>query len=63
MRVIKYDRKEKVLYTQYNTLTVWKYQGVSIRDYNLIITSKTPEKTLRKILTKLYVVGVNKEVK
>jgi hypothetical protein len=63
MKIINYNRKEKTLYVQYNTLTVWKYQGISIRNYNLIVTSKIPEKTLRKILTKLHLVGINKKAK
>jgi Na+/H+-dicarboxylate symporter len=63
MKIIKYDRQNEALYIRYNTIAVWRYLPVSIKDYNLIITSSSPEKTLRKTLKKLHIVGVNKEVK
>ena len=63
MKIINYNKKKKVLSVKYNTKTIWDYQDVSEDMYNTILNSDSSERELRILLSELFIVGVNKEVK
>lgn len=60
MRIIGYDKKKKILRIQYNTKTIWEYSDIQEEDYKHIIESDIPEKELKKLLCRFFIVGVYK---
>lgn len=63
MKIINYDKGKKVLSVQYNTNTIWEYIDVDEDDYEMVLSSKLPEKGLRNLLSQRFIVGTHRGIK
>jgi len=61
VEILNYNEEKEILIIKYSTHTLWEYSRVDKESYELVKKAKDKERTLKTILRRLLIVGINKK--